>query len=166
MADSSQGYGGSNASVIIKAAPPVIANGQQIQASAQKKASGVHNQTNGINGVNGSHVSSNHEGALRPRLVVLSAKSETSLKLQLKALEDYLEVHEHVSSSEHFLDRLVYTLGERRTHHAHRWAAAAEGIHNLATALANVQLGMSRSLPGKSRIAFVFNGQGSQYVFP
>lgn len=82
--------------------------------------------------------------------MVLSAKSEASLKLQIKALEDYLEAHEHVPSSENLLDRLAYTLGERRTHFAHRWAAAAESTRGLATALMNVQSSMARILPEKA----------------
>ncbi|KAF7195137.1 Highly reducing polyketide synthase PKS2 [Pseudocercospora fuligena] len=152
------GYGGSNASAIIDASPSAIANG--LDPSVKENAHSALKQTNGINGC---HTPQESPHTQHLHLVVLSAKSEASLKLHLTSLGEYIEAQEKNQSPERLLNDLAYTLGEHRNHYAYRWAAAADCCGNLAKELTSHDPSVAKTLSGTARIAFVFTGQGSQY---
>jgi acyl transferase domain-containing protein len=89
------------------------------------------------------------------RLIVLSAKSESSLTTYLSSFLEYLD---SVPDTNTFMKDLSFTLGQRRTHHAHRIAVAADSLASL-----KAQLSTAKSKKIKERIVtFVFTGQGAQ----
>jgi acyl transferase domain-containing protein len=100
----------------------------------------------------------------RPRLLPLSARSSEALKEMAGAVRDRLR-----SAVPSFAD-LCYTASVRRAHHEHRLALVALGAEDAADQLDAFLRGERR--PGTSvssaatapRVAFVFPGQGSQWL--
>ncbi|KAI5265072.1 putative polyketide synthase [Aureobasidium subglaciale] len=124
------GFGGSNAAVILEKAPTRPA-------------------TNGVNG-HGASTDSR-------KLAVFSARTAKSLEDYLKTFEEYLS---EAPESEKLLKDLSYTLGQRRTHHAHRVAIVTDSVADLQEKISTVK-------PVRNRdpvVAFVFTGQGAQYA--
>lgn len=108
-----------------------------------------------VDNVNGdvAHHDPNHD--VMKRLYVFSAKSESSLLAYLSSFLEYLNT---VLNSSTFMKDLCFTLGQRRTHHAHRIAVAADSLESL-----KAELSMAKSKKIKERIiTFVFTGQGAQ----
>lgn len=140
---SSFGFGGTNAHVVLEEAPAV------------KRAEGV----GGVSQV---------PKLCRPlHLLTLSAKSENALRELTQRYEEFLAKHPEVS-----LPDVCFTANTGRSHFNHRLAIAAESTVQLQGALGDFALGkqtaglscgqvQSRKRP---RIAFLFTGQGSQYV--
>lgn len=123
-----------------------------------------HRVTNGVEKANGELRSvglngdiSNHSKEIdrEKRVYVFSARSESSLTAYLSSFRDYLE---RESDSKAFMRDLSFTLGQRRTHHAHRVAVIADSLEALRTELTTAK---SRKARDQSA-AFVFTGQGAQ----
>jgi amino acid adenylation domain-containing protein len=104
------------------------------------------------------------QGARRPvELVLLSAKTEAALdraSLQLAA---------HLGEGAHDLADVAYTLQARRAHFGHRRVVAASSVSEVSRILGKVadeaQKGDRRTLDRRDApVAFVFPGQGTQYV--
>ncbi|CAH0028125.1 unnamed protein product [Clonostachys rhizophaga] len=131
------GFGGSNAAVLLEAAPEHVTNG-----------------TNGTQ-LNGNGVAT-PENPLR-RLFVFSAKTKQSLTDYLTSFESYLA---EVPESGEFIKNLSYTLGQRRSHHAHRAAVIADSVEDLQDKVASAKPIRARD----KTIAFVFTGQGAQHA--
>jgi acyl transferase domain-containing protein len=132
------GFGGGNAAVLLEDYP-----------SDSVSSSRMESDQNGYD-----------NKAQIPRLFVLSAKSETSLKAQAATFAEHLQ-GATVQESQ-FLRDLSYTLGRRRTHFSDRLAVTASSLSDLQKELTEPGLckrGRSRS----HTIAFVFTGQGAQY---
>ncbi|KAI5247676.1 putative polyketide synthase [Aureobasidium subglaciale] len=124
------GFGGSNAAVILEKAPTRPAT----------------------NGVNGHRASTDSR-----KLAVFSARTAKSLEDYLETFEEYLS---EAPESEKLLKDLSYTLGQRRTHHAHRVAIVTDSVADLQEKISTVK-------PVRNRdpvVAFVFTGQGAQYA--
>ncbi|WP_434042177.1 MULTISPECIES: type I polyketide synthase [Sorangium] len=110
-------------------------------------------------------------GALRSAVVVpLSARSPGALVALAQAYHRHLtEAPRDGAASVH---DIAATAAVRRSHHEHRAAIVARSTDELADALAALASGASR--PGiargranpasRTRLAFVFSGQGSQWV--
>lgn len=101
-----------------------------------------------------------------PRVVAVSARSEDALVASARALLERISGDDPPS-----LDALSYTTTCRRQHHAVRAAAVVEDVEELSEALEEVierevGLAVEGVVPdGRApRIAFVFSGQGSQWV--
>ncbi len=59
---------------------------------------------------------------------MLSARSEESLRAFAGKLSAWLEDHANSNGSSPMLPELIYTLGARRNHHAHRLTTVARSI--------------------------------------
>jgi acyl transferase domain-containing protein len=110
------------------------------------------------NGTNGTQLNGN--GVATPenplcRLFVFSAKTKQSLTDYLTSFESYLA---EVPESSEFVKNLSYTLGQRRSHHAHRAAVIADSVEDLQDKVASAKPIRARD----KTIAFVFTGQGAQ----
>ena len=98
-------------------------------------------------------------------LLTLSAKSEPALTDLVLNYQDYLANNPEVT-----LKDICYTSNTGRTHFDRRLAIAAESKAQLRTKLAEFTAGkssqgiISGDCHGDNRIAFLFTGQGSQYV--
>src|SRR5450432_2335654 len=90
------GFGGANAHVILAEPPP---------HQPQKTATVPEN---------------------RPWPVMLSARSEASLRTSAANLSAWVKEHAHANGSSPVLPDLTYTLGVRRNHHPHRLTLVAE----------------------------------------
>jgi acyl transferase domain-containing protein/acyl carrier protein len=137
------GFGGSNAHVIL-AEPP------------------AHHQ----------HEHENFAHAERAWPLVLSARSEDSLRATAARLSAWLEEKSRANGSSPVLPDLTYTLGARRNHHQYRLTLVAqsmdEAIRELkghATGEQSVKLRASFSPRREAapRIAFIMSGQGPQW---
>ncbi|KAI6710692.1 hypothetical protein PZA11_006639 [Diplocarpon coronariae] len=95
------------------------------------------------------------------RLYVLSANDKPSLEARMQDLTVYLEQRPEVFQNS-LLPNLAYTLGQRRSHLAHKVAIPARGSAELIPALASNDTSSSRSV-GEPRIGFIFTGQGAQW---
>jgi malonyl CoA-acyl carrier protein transacylase len=139
---SSFGFGGTNCHIILEESP--------IRVKSQKPQ--VKNQG----------------GAERPlNLLTLSAKNETALRELAKAYQTYFQFHPEASLAD-----VCFTANTGRTHFEHRLALIAESTLQIGEQL-EAFLGkeqVSSFLEGQvtrkkpPRIAFLFTGQGSQYV--
>ncbi|WP_394832458.1 acyltransferase domain-containing protein [Pendulispora rubella] len=92
----------------------------------------------------------------RPRLLPLSAHTEAALEQRLSDVGRHIEAHPDVD-----VEALGRTLARGRSHLPHRAALVASSVTEMAELL---PLRASASLEGRPRIAFVFPGQGSQWV--
>lgn len=112
------------------------------------------------------------DGSDRAWPVVLSARSEESLKAAASRLADWLDAHAHGNGTSPLVPDLVYTLGARRNHHPYRLTMAARDIGTIVAELRAHSSGepgpASRSSftprPEKPpRIGFIMSGQGPQW---
>lgn len=162
-----QGFGGSNAVVILEEAPTAshLSNGH---ANATAKANGVK-CTNGVQ-VNGFqanctdlsdtpasngfvHGALDHDSGRQ--LFVLSAKSESSLTSYIYSFSEYLE---DLPDYDGIARDLSFTLGQRRTHHPYRVTAVADSVDTLKSKLLTSKVNKVK----ERVIAFAFTGQGAQ----
>ncbi len=101
------------------------------------------------------------DDSMEEHLLVFSAQSMNSPEAYLSSFVDYLE--EGPKSYESIKD-LAFTIGQRRTHFAHRVAVAANSKTSLKDQLQSMPK-ITKS--GKMKdliVAFTFTGQGAQYV--
>ena len=154
------GFGGSNAAVIIEdasagnwhhASGRAIPNGNEVVNGNDRG----HTDGNGI--ANGDGLDADLASRPEKKLFVLSAKSENSLAAYIPSLTEYLDA---AIDTREFFEDLSYTLSQRRTHHQYRVALIAESIASLKDQLAAAKINKTRL----RTIAFVFTGQGAQYV--
>ena len=131
------GYGGSNVHAILEEAPEYIGNDLDS---------------------NGTEAPSNGHLTHTRKILSLSASDSGGVERQARLLAQYLESH-HGSS---LMDDLVYTLGQRRTIHKHRYAFQGESIQELRSSLERGPYSISKTGEFK-RIAFLFTGQGAQW---
>lgn len=104
--------------------------------------------------------------------VVLSARSEESLRAGAGGLAAWLEAKHSANGTTSLLADLVYTLGARRNHHPYRLTAAPGEVTSLVEALRGfAETGESAALQSsftphpehRPRIGFVMSGQGPQW---
>ena len=108
----------------------------------------------------------NSESLERPlQIFTLSAKTEPALKDLVLSYQNYLADNPQAD-----LGDICYTANAGRTHFAHRMAIAVESKARLTEKLANFMAGRSEkaiiegAVENDNSIAFLFTGQGSQYV--
>lgn len=97
--------------------------------------------------------------AAPPYLLPVSAKTAPALKAAAAALADHLD-----AVPESALPDLAHTAAVRRTHHPVRLAVVGETADELAARLRAVRPRDEAPGRGTSEVAFVFSGQGSQWV--
>ena len=131
---SSFGIGGTNAHVIVSAAPQVaLLDNNQLERPVQ--------------------------------IVTLSAKSKESLQAMAKKYHAFLENCEasRRDNRDVPLGDVAYSTHITRTHFSHRLAICARSVIELQTKLAGYTA-QDEQPHSNSRLAFLFTGQGSQYV--
>nr|AAK57190.1 MxaF [Stigmatella aurantiaca] len=105
------------------------------------------------------------------RLLPLSARSPEALKSLAAACRDFLG-GEGGAAGEAALDDVTYTAGARRSHLSHRLSVVGGSRQEMVEALdafarGEVRPGVSQgrvSPEGRAKVAFVFPGQGSQWL--
>ncbi|MET0404595.1 MAG: beta-ketoacyl synthase N-terminal-like domain-containing protein, partial [Cystobacter sp.] len=103
----------------------------------------------------------------RAELVVLSGRDPSAVSALARSYLEHLEREPTVSLTE-----LAASTAGNRSHHEHRLAAVAETVEELSTVLLDLSRGVPRTEGTRGlaepevrpRIAFVFPGQGSQWV--
>lgn len=172
------GFGGSNAAVILEAAPSIdcmwgeYANGTIVNGSSAPYS---NESTNGFDADKGENLPNGHDMSNdnrlhdeRPlvtaipdgshpleRLFVFSAKSESSLADYMSSFREYLSARPNSIS---FATDLSFTLGQRRTHHSYRTAVTANSVTKLVEHLTSRKTCKVKD----QAIAYVFTGQGAQ----
>lgn len=97
---------------------------------------------------------------LSEHLFVFSAQSVNSLETYVSSFVNYLG---ETPKSSVFAKDLAFTLGQRRTHFAHRIAMAANSTMSLKDQLQSISKITKSRETNVPVIAFAFTGQGSQY---
>lgn len=139
------GYGGSNAHVIVDE-PSTSIRGEHIRH--------VSSYSVGSAGKGLFDDEEDEEEVLgRPRIMVLSANSDHSLKAQIKALRTHL-ISPAVKVKP---EDLAYTLSDRRSHHFQRAYAITR---NLKMPEASFVFGKPNEV---TKVGLVFTGQGAQW---
>lgn len=94
-------------------------------------------------------------------LLALSAKSETALQTMAASMRNYLERHPEISLAD-----LCFTANTGRSHFNYRLAAIADSVAELRQQLAAVTIPAEpdQSASSQPKVAFLFTGQGSQYL--
>lgn len=93
-----------------------------------------------------------------PRLLVWSSHEQKGTDVRAASILSYLSEHDDTPD---LLDRLAFTLSDRRTHFQWRSFAVASNSENVKTALAEPAKPL-RALDNPV-LCFVFNGQGAQW---
>jgi acyl transferase domain-containing protein/NADPH:quinone reductase-like Zn-dependent oxidoreductase/acyl carrier protein len=104
--------------------------------------------------------------------ITLSARSEDALRGCAMSLAAWLTERLNLNGDSPVLPDLLYTLGARRNHHAHRLTTVAQSISELIQELdafaikqdsVKVRMSFTPRLESAPRIAFVMSGQGPQW---
>jgi acyl transferase domain-containing protein len=108
----------------------------------------------------------------RPWPIVLSARSEKSLRISAGDLSTWVREHANANGSSPVVPDLTYTLGVRRNHHPHRltlvtgsWAELSEELAAFAKGeeTGRVRTAFTPRREGALRIGFIMSGQGPQW---
>ncbi|HMI00067.1 MAG TPA: type I polyketide synthase, partial [Bradyrhizobium sp.] len=108
----------------------------------------------------------------RPWPVMLSARSETSLRTSAANLSTWVKEHANANGSSPVLPDLTYTLGVRRNHHPHRltlvtsgWAELTEELDAFAKKEESLKIRAAFTARREQppRIGFIMSGQGPQW---
>ncbi|EDY22237.1 Erythronolide synthase [Chthoniobacter flavus Ellin428] len=108
----------------------------------------------------------------RPWPIVLSARSEKALRTYAGTFAKWLEERSHANGDAPLLPDLVYSLGARRNHHAHRLTLATSSMTELIRELEGfateqeslkIRTAFTPRRETAPRIAFVMSGQGPQW---
>ncbi|MEM9506113.1 MAG: alpha/beta fold hydrolase [Cyanobacteria bacterium P01_E01_bin.35] len=143
---SSFGFGGTNAHVIVSGLHDAATASQKLDEPCPEPES--------------------KPAKLASKLLTLSAKTEPALKDLALDYQDYLDANPEVD-----LANVCYTANTGRTHFEHRLAIACNDTAQLRARLADFTSSQSAQgvISGQAhhhpnRVAFLFTGQGSQYV--
>ncbi|KAG5953604.1 Type I Iterative PKS [Claviceps sorghi] len=98
-----------------------------------------------------------------PKLFILCANDEASVKKMTSKLSIYLEQHPEIFEKRIFND-IAYTLCERRSHLSWRVAITASSCNDLAASLNSMKSLPKRALSSSPKMAFVYTGQGAQWA--
>src|SRR6476660_2184620 len=110
--------------------------------------------------------------SFRPWPLVLSARSEASLRTSAANLSAWVKEHANANGSSPVLPDLTYTLGVRRNYHPHRltlvadsWAELTEELDAFAHKEENqkIRAAFTARREQPPRIGFILSGQGPQW---
>ncbi len=138
---------------------PFYVNTKLVNWQSEPRYAGVNSL--GIGGTN-VHVvlaeakSIQSESSLPDHILTLSAKTETALQELVQQYSLFLSQHPETSLAD-----ICFTTNVGRAHFEHRWATVASSIEELQQ---NLKLYTSTAKSNSSKIAFLFTGQGSQYI--
>ena len=150
------GFGGTNAHVVLEAAPPLECR----STTKQRFTAGVNCSANG-------RLGKSAEKANRPLLLPISARDETSLISYGRLIKDSLG---SIDNDQKLAD-LCYSAGARKEHHQNRLVVLGRNSAQLRSRLTRRLADENASdgiIQGKSTanvgdITFVFTGQGAQW---
>ncbi|KAJ5155838.1 polyketide synthase [Penicillium capsulatum] len=142
------GYGGTNAHVILDNTEQYLSQSQIGQDELMSISS------EGL-----------ETGFVHNRMFVFSAPDEAALKRMVVLHGQHLSEATSIPREEEslYLDRLSYTLNERRSQYQWKTYLTASSMTELIDAMSTSSLRTLRT-PEKSRLAFVFTGQGAQWA--
>ena len=155
---SSFGFSGTNGQTVI-AEPPKTSVDSTLRVANQWQALSAQNpvwsEVSYPNGLESSE----------QRLFVVSSKTEEGLRAQLSQLKDWLENYSH-ADEQGFLERVAMTLSKGRDHFAYRVTIQETNVEDLIDKLAKEleKPSFEHSSKQPKNLAFLFTGQGSQYV--
>ncbi len=95
----------------------------------------------------------------QPQVLCLSARTPAALQAAAANLAQFLQTNPETSLAD-----VAYTLATGRRTYEHRFAFAATSRNEAIATLSTVKLEPSEPTPAATRIAFLFSGQGSQFV--
>ncbi len=154
------GFGGTNAHVVLEAAP-AVAGGSMAKPKHVRGFTGSVQRGVGKNGL------SSAKRATRPLLLPISARDETSLVNYAKLIKEALGSDDNDQEIANF----CYSAGARKEHHQNRLVVLGRNGAQLRSRLSRrladenasdgIVQGKSTSNPGD--ITFVFTGQGAQW---
>jgi acyl transferase domain-containing protein/NADP-dependent 3-hydroxy acid dehydrogenase YdfG/acyl carrier protein len=113
----------------------------------------------------GTRPADRRETEKEPRLAILSARTETSLRRSAAGLSSAIQAGQHID-----LGDLCWTCAAGRARLGHRLAFVAESLDEAQASLDQYLSGdetavdLGRIGVGPTKIAFLFTGQGSQYL--
>lgn len=157
---SSFGFSGTNAHIVLEEAP--------IQLKSQKQWDSTPSKDVRESSAKQSKVKTEDFLERSVHLLALSAKTETALTDLVVRYYNHLETHQ-----EEVLGDICYTANTGRSHFNHRLAIIASNQQELAEKLLGYKtgsevLGLFSGLPPSAttsaKVAFLFTGQGSQYI--
>ncbi|NEO43741.1 MAG: type I polyketide synthase [Moorea sp. SIO4A3] len=153
------GMSGTNAHVILEEAPILLKSKHSRAADGQKQV---------LKGSKGAKLKREEDLERSLHLLTLSAKTQTALDELVSSYQNYLKTHPELRIAD-----ICYTSNTGRTHFQHKLAVVASIQQELVEKLRQHQQGeevagiYSGEWPNNStvpEIAFLFTGQGSQYV--
>lgn len=137
--------------------------GSDVRSSTTNGAKGVHAQ-NGTESevqpylVNGA---SRIQTPFVPKVLAFSAMDENGLKRLSSIYDRHFASLNPTKSSDGYLDRLAYTLNNRRSSLLWRSFALVKSVTDLQSE--GLRLSKPRRMISKPRVAFCFTGQGAQW---
>ncbi len=154
------GFGGTNAHVVLEAAPPVDCRA----TATPRRVAGFTGSAHEGAGKNGCNFA---KRANRPLLLPISARDETSLISYAKLIKNLLDSDTNASK----LTDFCYSAGARKEHHHNRLVILGRSSAQLRSRLTrrladeNASDGIiqGKSISNVGDITFVFTGQGAQW---
>lgn len=171
------GFGGTNAHAVLAAAPAERAPTDAVGGKKLRNGS-THPPAAGAGKPPASPVWAGLEvepvGEVEPSatsLLLLSAASESALEAAAGQFREWITAPREGDAVPD-LEEAAWTLARRRTHHPHRLAVVARDAADAASLLSawrsgekRREIAAGRTSPGhRPRMAFVFNGMGSQWA--
>jgi 8-amino-7-oxononanoate synthase len=153
------GFGGTNAHVVLEAAP-VGEGGRQRAEGRGQKVKGKGQRAEG----RGQKAEGNQERDWH--LLTISAKNEAALKELAQRYVQFLQAHREIAIGD-----LCFTANTKRSTFQHRLAVVTESVEQLQQQLRAFSAGTTATgvlhhvaTDGAPQVVFLFTGQGSQYV--
>ncbi|KAI1133192.1 putative polyketide synthase [Nemania abortiva] len=157
------GFGGSNAGLLLEAAPKQSSQKGSTNGFTDSPSNGGGSGTiANNNGANRSlaAMSGHANGNSDAHLFVFSAKSQSSLEAYLASFIEYLNTPPYFTRS---LKDVAFTLGERRTQFSRRFAVSADSFTSLGDKLQSTPVIAKSGVLSEPILGFTFTGQGAQY---
>jgi acyl transferase domain-containing protein len=160
------GFGGTNCHVILEEAP-VVGGRRSLAGSNSSSSASLRPGEPGSAPPHGVRPNSDQLPVKTHHILTLSAKSDRALQELAQRYEEFLELHQEASLAD-----ICFTANTGRSHFDSRLCAVVESTNQLQKALAAFATGQevdglaSSQIVSKKRpkIAFLFTGQGSQYL--
>ncbi|QEG23834.1 non-ribosomal peptide synthetase/type I polyketide synthase [Mariniblastus fucicola] len=160
------GFGGTNAHVVLEAAPAAARDVKYSPTLVPGRTNGIAKSSNGNgNGAtNGFHRS---EKANRPLLLPISARDDASLNSYMQLIKESISTDDNDQNLADF----CYSAGARKEHHQNRLVVLGRSGDELRSRLtrrltdenATAGIVQGKSTTNVGDITFVFTGQGAQW---